>query len=182
MKLNKEDIESLFVDQYTKMVGFARKFVSPAEAEDIVQDVFFQLLKNVDKLTLTNSLESYVYRSIKNKYMDMHKSQSVRSSYLERAISELQVEELDYYNPQNHKSLLFNDDELAVFAAIERLPEKCRAVLKSKYFEDKRPNEISAELGISVRTVETHIYKALKQLKVAFKVVCWAHLVLLFLK
>lgn len=169
INLSEKEIEHLFVNQYSKMVGFTTKFVPVDIAENIVQDVFFHLLKKVNNITINTTLEGYVYRAIKNKYLDHIKSQNVHLSYVDKMTLNLNLEELDYFNPDHKRSLLYDDHEMAVFNAIEKLPEKCRVILKAKYFDQKRNHEISDELGISIRTVETQIYKAMKQLKSIFK-------------
>ena len=51
---------------------------------------------------------------------------------------------------------------------IEKLPAKCRQIFKMTYYEDKKAAEIAEELNISVRTVETQIYKGLKTLRNLF--------------
>lgn len=51
--------------------------------------------------------------------------------------------------------------------AITSLPPKCREVFMMSYIEDLPNKDISARLGISLSTVENHIYSALKQLRVA---------------
>lgn len=52
-----------------------------------------------------------------------------------------------------------------VYASIEKLPPKCRDIFKKAYLEGQKHTAIVEELNISVRTVETHIYKALKFLR-----------------
>ncbi|MCX2451224.1 RNA polymerase sigma-70 factor [Pedobacter sp. PLR] len=179
INLSEKEIEHLFVNHYSKMVGFTNKFVPMDIAENIVQDVFFQLLKKVNHMTINTTLEGYVYRAIKNKYLDHVKSQQVHLSYIDKMTLHLNLEELEYFNPDHKRSLLFDDDEMAVFHAIEKLPEKCRIILKAKYFDQKRNNEIADEQGISIRTVETQIYKAMKQLKTTFKDISLFFLLLL---
>ena len=52
---------------------------------------------------------------------------------------------------------------------LKNLPPKCREIIKSKFLLGKKTVQISEELGISPRTVETHVYKAVKQLKTAVR-------------
>lgn len=61
---------------------------------------------------------------------------------------------------------LYNDDlRASLDAAIESLPPKCREVFRLSYIEDLSNREIGEQLGISPRTVENHMYAALKQLR-----------------
>lgn len=73
-----------------------------------------------------------------------------------------------YYAPDNSPVVqkLYNDDlRASLDAAIESLPPKCREVFRLSYIEDLSNREIGEQLGISPRTVENHMYAALKQLR-----------------
>lgn len=52
-----------------------------------------------------------------------------------------------------------------IFQAINGLPEKCREVFKLSYLYDMKNKDIADTLSISLRTVEAHMYKALKILR-----------------
>ena len=47
-----------------------------------------------------------------------------------------------------------------MFGAINELPDKCKEVFKLSYLHDMKNKEIADTLGISLRTVEAHMYKA----------------------
>ena len=49
--------------------------------------------------------------------------------------------------------------------AINELPDKCKEVFKLSYLHDMKNKEIADILGVSLRTVEAHMYKALKYLR-----------------
>ena len=52
-----------------------------------------------------------------------------------------------------------------LYASIEKLPPKRRDVFKKVFFDERKHADIAKEMNISVRTVETHLYKALKFLR-----------------
>lgn len=166
--LTEKDVKDLFVKHYFKFVAFASKFVPAEIAEDLIQDVFLQLLNKCGSLSITVALESYVFRAIKNKYLDHVKSQHVHTKYIDQII-QLGIEEIDHFESNQLMSLSLQDNEKALSVAIENLPPKCREIIKSKFLLGKKTVQISEELGISPRTVETHIYKAVKQLKSAVR-------------
>jgi len=166
--LTEDDVKALFVKHYAKLVAFAGKFVEVSVAEDLVQDVFLQLLNKCGSIHISVTLENYVYRAIKNRYFDHIKSKNVRDKYIDQ-ITQLGIDELDYYDPDKNLSLTLNENEQALYTALESLPPKCREIIKSKYFSGKKAFQISEEMGISPRTVETHIYKAVKQLKAVMR-------------
>ena len=83
---------------------------------------------------------------------------------------EKEIEEMGYgyYDPDSCDIIrrLYNADLRAdLQAAIESLPVRCREVFVLSYLQDMPSKEISRKLGISLSTVDNHIYSALKQLR-----------------
>ena len=58
--------------------------------------------------------------------------------------------------------------------AIDSLPEKCRKVFVLSYLHEKKKKEIAVQLAISPRTVEVHLYKALRVLRKKLRAVSFA--------
>ncbi|HTM98560.1 MAG TPA: RNA polymerase sigma-70 factor [Pedobacter sp.] len=166
--LKEKDVKDLFVKHYAKYVAFASKFVPSEIAEDLIQDVFLQLLSKCGSLSITIALENYVFRAIKNKYLDYVKSQNVHAKYVDRIV-QLEIDEIDYFESNSRTSLTLEENEEALLLAVETLPLKCREIVRSKFLLGKKNLQISEEFGISQRTVETHIYKAVKHLKSVLK-------------
>ena len=54
---------------------------------------------------------------------------------------------------------------LKINRAISELPDKCREIFVLSYLKDMKNSEIALMMNVSVRTVEAHIYKALKTLR-----------------
>ncbi|PSL44191.1 RNA polymerase sigma-70 factor (ECF subfamily) [Chitinophaga niastensis] len=160
-------LEQLFKECYAMLLAYAGKFVVRETAEDIVQDVFVQLHKKSASLHIATNIKSYLFRCIHNSCLDYIRHQAVHQRYVNAALPDLTLGELDYYNPDGpHQSLLQqNDLESSVWQAIEALPPKCREVVKLRYRQGLKTTEISEVMGISSRTVETQLYKAIKQLR-----------------
>jgi RNA polymerase sigma-70 factor (ECF subfamily) len=146
------------------MLFYARKFVDFQTAEDMVHDVFLKLWSRDSFLIIDQTIGSYLLRSVQNACYDCLKHQLVRDDYLSKATLELKLEELSGLdNPMN---LLISSEQIeSVYCAIEQLPEKCREIFKLTYIEEKANAEVAQMLHISVRTVESQIYKALKILR-----------------
>ncbi|WP_119080855.1 RNA polymerase sigma-70 factor [Chitinophaga alhagiae] len=152
----------VFHEYYSALVGYACKFVDLHTAEDLVQDVFIQAH---GKLPINP--RGYLFRSVHNKCMDYFKHQQVHRRFVQDAL--LTQQELAYFHPETgHKSLLEASDERSVWEAIEQLPPKCREIIRLRYLEGLKTAEISDAMGISSRTVETQLYKAIKQLRSMF--------------
>lgn len=77
---------------------------------------------------------------------------------------EIYERKLQYYQPDHAEVIKkIENQELRqeIFGAINELPDKCKEVFKLSYLHDMKNKEIADTLGISLRTVEAHMYKAL---------------------
>ncbi|MDR3260441.1 MAG: RNA polymerase sigma-70 factor [Tannerella sp.] len=143
------------------MLFHARKFVDFQTAEDIVHDVFLKLWTRDSFLIIDQTIGGYLLRSVQNACFDYLKHQSVRDDYLSKATLELKMEELAA--PDNPVNELIEQEQIdSIYQMIEQLPPKCKEIFKLTYIEEKENAEVARMLGISVRTVEAQIYKALK--------------------
>ena len=81
---------------------------------------------------------------------------------------EIYERKLQYYQPDHAEVIRkIEDQELRqeIYGAINELPDKCREVFKLSYLHEMKNKDIAETLGISLRTVEAHMYKALKFLR-----------------
>lgn len=99
--------------------------------------------------------------------LNVLKHREVVNDY-EAAMLEIQKKRTEYYQPNSNDVVQrIENDELRqeLHEAIDKLPERCRAVFKLSYLHDMKNKEIADTLGLSLRTVEAHMYKALKCLR-----------------
>lgn len=151
----------IFHYYYSGLVLFAIKYVNnQAAAEDIVQDFFFKLWVDKEKLQVKNTLKSYFFTSIKNRCLDYIRKQQVR----DKAKELIKAENL-FENSDDNSLLVESELRDRIFEALNKLPEKCRHIFIMNRFEGLKPIEISVKEKISVRTVEGHIGKAMKILR-----------------
>lgn len=81
---------------------------------------------------------------------------------------EIHKKRVGFYQPDSNDVVKrIEDAELRrkLSDAINELPDKCRMVFKLSYLHDMKNKEIADTMGVSLRTVETHMYKALKLLR-----------------
>jgi RNA polymerase sigma-70 factor (ECF subfamily) len=169
-RLNNGEIGA-FMDVYRKyaplMQAFASKFTDHTTAEDLVQDVFMRIWVNRETSPIHDSLQAYLFRAIRNSCISYLEHFKIKASFETLKMIELQIHEANYF--QSPEQLLIRKEQLEqVRQEIEKLPEKSRKVFKMAYDDDKKAAEIASELQISVRTVETQLYKALKTLRKVF--------------
>ena len=162
-----EAFREIYREYVSIMQSFASKFTDWATAEDLVQDVFMQVWVNRETSPINESLQTYLFRAVRNRCINYLEHLKIKERYESRELIELQIREAEFF--QSPEQLLIRHEQLElVHREIEHLSEKSRRVFKMAYYDDMKTSEIAEELKISVRTVETHIYKTLKTLRNIF--------------
>ena len=133
-------------------------------AETVVGDVIFQIWKMRDRLNVQTSLRQYLLRAVRNKCLDILKSDYANHELSLSSTDRSSLEYIGTIADDNHPlgSLLENELEGVLAEAISELPEDTRRVFEMSRFENMKYNDIAQQLGISTTAVEKHISKALK--------------------
>lgn len=155
--------ESLFRSSYVSLVRYAKTLIKDHDtAEEIVQDLFFRLWKDKEKLQIESSLNGYLYRAVHNRclhYIDHNR-------VVEKYVREMAVSE-----PERNESpgdiLNYRELQAKIADIIERLPVKCGRIFCMSRFEGLKYSEIAEKLSISVKTVEANMGRALKEFRKA---------------
>ncbi|MDH7444305.1 RNA polymerase sigma factor [Aquimarina sp. 2201CG14-23] len=129
-------------------------------SKDLVQNVMLRLWEKKESLEIKTSLKSYLFRACHNEFLMHIRKQKKQIDLLDQ----LKLETLYDTNNVLEENLL-ESYFIKIEKAIELLPTKCKKVFKLSRFEQKRNKEIAKLLGISSRTVEVHIRKAIKLIK-----------------
>ncbi|MEZ5072039.1 MAG: RNA polymerase sigma-70 factor [Bacteroidales bacterium] len=155
--LNERSFEALFRDHFPGLLGFARKILgSEDDARDVVHRVFVALWEKRREVDATVSLKSYLYTSVHNRSLNVIRD---RKKFSDADLPE----QADGWDASTH--LESAELEEKIRAVIAALPEKCREVFEMNRFEGLKYAEIAETLGISVKTVENQMSKALKILR-----------------
>jgi RNA polymerase sigma-70 factor (ECF subfamily) len=179
--INSEDTyKELFRAHYPKLIFYATRLVGEDEAEDVVQDVFVDLWKRRDKIEMGEHILSFLYRSVYTRALNVLNHRTVTDNYSAQ-MEEINRKRLLFYQPDNSDVMrCIENEELrkTITKAIDDLPDKCRETFKMSYLHDLKNKEIADIMGVSVRTVEAHVYKALRILrhsldKLTFFVACF---------
>jgi RNA polymerase sigma-70 factor (ECF subfamily) len=163
-KLREGDIgsfEKLFHLHYKGMFGYSLSLVRSVEvAEEVVQDVFYNIWKNRESLRITHSWQSYLYRAVYNNSMMV-----LRKSRREFRLEDEMVPEMEGSSQDPSQEMQFQEVSDLVSVTLEGLPERTRQIFLLNRQEGLRYKEIAEKLSISVKTVEANMGKALKALK-----------------
>jgi RNA polymerase sigma-70 factor (ECF subfamily) len=153
--------EALFHSHYPSLCSLvARRVESPETAEEIVQDVFLRVWERRHALDPELSITHYLYRAARNHAMNHVKHRSIVLRERDAARTALRPSETA---PEDR----IRYDEIAAVAqrAIEQLPERCREIFLLSRHGELKYAEIASLLGISIKTVETHMVHALSSLR-----------------
>jgi RNA polymerase sigma-70 factor, ECF subfamily len=153
--------ESLFRSSYVSLVRYAKTLIKDHDtAEEIVQDLFFRLWKDKEKLKIESSLNGYLYRAVHNRCLHHIDHNRVVEKYArEMAVMEQETNE----SPTD--ILHYRELQAKIAAILERLPEKCGKIFCLSRFEGLKYSEIAEKLSISVKTVEANMGRALKEFR-----------------
>jgi len=153
--------EQVFKTHYKNLHAYAFTIVkSQTAAEEIVQNVFYKLWEKRAQLPPDVQLKAYLYRAVHNESLNQLKHDKVKSRYQLHAVSR----EQEHAQPAS-KKVMFTELEKHLRDAMNELPEQCRTIFQMSRFQELKYREIADELGLSVKTVENQMGKALKILR-----------------
>ena len=163
--------KALFRRYYPGLLFYAARLVGEADAEDIVQDVFVEIWRRQDTVELGDQIQSFLYRSVYTKSLNLLKHRAVAENYNAEEV-EFYQKKIDYYQPDHADVISWIENQelrAELRRAINGLPDKCQEVFKLSYLHEMKNKDIADVMGISLRTVEAHMYKALKFLRERLK-------------
>ncbi|MBN1339811.1 MAG: RNA polymerase sigma-70 factor [Bacteroidales bacterium] len=162
--LDKDAFEKLFKGHFLHLCNFAVGYTGDMEAcREIVQEVFLNLWQNRENIDPEKPVKSYLFTSVKNRCLNhIRDNKKFRSSLLD-----LDVLENDSAEAGDAFPALELQDQIR--KALDKLPEKCREVFELNRVSGMKYKEVSEKLGISVKTVEAQISKALRILREELK-------------
>ncbi|MAM70315.1 MAG: RNA polymerase subunit sigma-70 [Gammaproteobacteria bacterium] len=139
---------------------------SPAEAMDLMQEVFLTIYRNLPSYQGSNQFKGWMMRITTNKTIDFlrHKKRNPQhfgEEYEENDSNNYSVSMQG--GPDYHYAQADNREQ--VTAMMQSLPSEQRLVVELKFFQDYTFEDISAQLNIPVNTIKSRLYAALNKLK-----------------
>jgi len=149
--------EECFKTYFTQLCAFAMKFTGNLDdAKDLVHEVFIRTWEKYDSFSEDTNIRSYLYTAVNNKGLNFIRDrkkliggEDVQELPSSEVTSDMEIEEL----------------QRSIHVAINALPERCREVFMLSRFEALKYSEIAKKMGISIKTVEVQMSKALRNLR-----------------
>lgn len=158
-----ETFEEVFHAYYKALVVYARTILKDTdEAEDIVQQVFITIWEKRSSMEVHTSLRALLYKSVHNACLNKIKQQAVRTKYA--ADAQHNIPKMAADDGIQQKEL-----QKSIEMALSTLPEQCGRIFRMSRFDQLKYQEIADQLGLSVKTVENQMGKALKIMKEQLK-------------
>lgn len=157
--------ELLFRRYHQALCSHAVRYVYSKEtAEDLVSEVFCKFWKTKAYENITSSYRYYLFRSVRNEAfnylrLEFHKLEDIETALVQEASFCQRPDQIMQFEEVLH----------TVEDLVERLPPQCRKVFLLSRFEGKKYQDIATELGLSIKTVEVHIVKALSIVRKGLK-------------
>lgn len=164
---SRKAFDDMFRHFYPRMMSYVATLVEQEVAEDIVQDVFLNIWENRKKIYVGEGFHSYLFQSAYTRCVDHYRKTQSAGKY------KLQVEAMGW---EEYAGLLCSDASVLeeiyskdfyeqLHHLLEQLPVQRREVFILTYIEGLKSKEVADRLQMPQRTVESHIYLAIKFLK-----------------
>ena len=155
----KKAFKLLFLTYNRQLLLYCHRIVGDLQvAEDILQETFTTFWVNKMHLSFEGNLGHFLFKSIKNAALNYNRDTSRRKDLHKKWQSGV-----DYESAPREEDELKQIDTL--YVAVNNLPEMQRKVLLKICTENKKYKEVAEELGISVNTVQTHLKRAVSELR-----------------
>lgn len=166
LKGDRNSFKSIFRDYYQPLCHLSMQYLEDEEeARGVVQEAFVKLWEIRQNLDPDSNIRNFLFTLVKNNCLNLLK----RRQIILRHHENIRRLEMHY---QYESLARMGDDYLEIEElkqridlAIRKLPEHCRVVFEMSRFEDLKNREIAEKLGVTQKTVEAHLTKALKILR-----------------
>lgn len=160
---DKEAFHILFDEFFPPLCYFARQYVPDGPTcEDLVQDVFFKIWMDRHRLDIRSSARNYLTTLVRNRCIDYLRRKNLEQKFRDKEL-------LKPHLSAGEEVYSVTECEEMINRALDKLPENIRTVFEMNRFRDMNYAEIASVSGISVKTVEAYMSRALKILREQLK-------------
>ena len=158
----RDEAFSILLNKYQQKIYWhvRRLVINHDDADDLMQDAFIKVWKNLSTFRNDSQLYTWIYRIATNECLTfLNKKKKQNNIPLDEVAYDLadSLKEGSYFNG--------NQAELKLQQALLTLPEKQRLVFNMKYFDDLKYEEISQILGTSVGGLKASFHHAVKKIE-----------------
>lgn len=169
---DQQSFEFIFKKYFPRLKKYCLGMVKDFDvADDLVQDAFIKLWEKRTQVRPVESIQGLLYTIVRNNSLNYLQKNKLREQYLEAFRFDSPTQELFIRSFMEEEEL--EEERLKLKNELERLlavlPEKCREAFELSRFEGLTNKEVAGVMGVTVKTVEKHLSKAIKLLREAHK-------------
>lgn len=162
---DKEAFESVFKAYYRYLCAYANQILNDRDlSEEVVQEMFFQLWQKHNSFEISTSLKSYLFRATHNSCLNHLKHNKVKEAYAQHILYVKGGADAAEEDAGNSSEL-----QNAIARAVDKLPPERKKVFLMIRYEERKYKEVAEILGLSVKTVENQMGKAMQFLRESLK-------------
>lgn len=169
LQLKKDDKNSfklIFNNFYHQLCRLSIHYLEDEdEAKGVVQEAFVKLWEIRHELNPDSNLRNFLFTLVKNNCLNILNRRQILLKHHEKIRWMEMHYQYESLSRIGDNYLEFNELKDKIDEAIRKLPEHCRVVFEMSRFEDLKNREIGEKLGVTQKTVEAHLTKALKILR-----------------
>jgi len=159
-----ESLGELFSRYQDPLFNFYRRLTGDrAMSEDLVQDVFYRILKYRQTYRPGTSFRTWMYQIARNARLDCIRKEQMPKDQVKVPL------EMDIAGAPPADHVQQEQEAALLHRALMQLPEEKREILLLSRFQELKYDEIAQMLGCETGTVKVRVFRALKDLKTVFQ-------------
>lgn len=170
LKGDRNSFKSIFQEYYQPLCHLSKHYLEDEEeAKGVVQEAFMKLWEIKENLEPDSNIRNFLFTLVKNNCLNLLKHRQVLLRHHEK-IRKLEMHyQFESLTRMGEDYLEVKELKEKIDLAIRKLPEHCRVVFEMSRFDELKNREIAEKLGVTQKTVEAHLTKALKILRSELK-------------
>ena len=149
-----------------------KRLKNQEDAKDIVQEIFTKIWLNRQTQNIEN-LPAYLHVAVRNNAIKLLSQKKPVHPFFDI------IENIPEKNSEADANLLWNEFLQSYESLLEKMPPKRQIIFRLRYHENKSTGDISHQLGITRKTVQNQLGKAIESLKVALHVIFLTGIIIL---
>jgi len=172
------DFRTIYDEYHQKIIQYLTRLAGTNDAEDIAQDVFDKIHRNLGEFRRQSKLSTWIYRIATNAAIDRERSAAYKYSKGHTALEDaVEAESLhvlvDHRDGASDQRLIRKEMSECVMEFINRLPPDDRTVIVLSELEGLANEEIADILEISLNNAKIRLHRARARLRKALEEGCF---------
>jgi RNA polymerase sigma-70 factor (ECF subfamily) len=169
---NEKIFRLIMEEWYSRLFNFANNYLNNEEnTKEVLQDVFLKLWDNRQKLSTDTNLNAYLFTLTRNRCIDLIRREKLMLQFRTDKQEEYRrlSENFEALSDPILDNLFAMEIQAEINRTISELPEQCQKVFVLSRMKGMNNREISRTMVLSEKTIESHLTKALKTIRLALE-------------